>query len=464
MLVVARLLGRIAMGELRRWVRPWAMGSLASVAAACGSSADHGHSAKPDAGELTDASQEAAAKQRPSSGGAGAGGGAGVVGAVGAGGVPSTVVGGAPGAGCALGADATTDLPSDGPGADPSLVMDAFDAGAKDATVRDAGARDAGAHDAAVVHDAGTDASAGIDGGATPVSYPPLQFSKIGKTAVIANQFLFTEGPVWSPTAQALFFTDINADLVYRLTLPDTLEVAIDHIGNADGLALDPDGNLIGAGFVSRDIWRFDGSKVRSLVGDYRGRKLNSPDDLIARSDGTIYFTDPQFGIDGSQGFNPQAPELCFQGVYRLTASALHLEDTSTVGPNGIDFSPDEKTLYVSYTNIGQVYRFDVAPDGSLHTKTLFATVTLSDSMCVDAGGNVYVASFAGITVLDPRGKQLGVIPTTGQIPTNCAFGGPDQRTFFITARTGLAGTPTKGNSSLLRIDDMPIPGIPGRP
>jgi sugar lactone lactonase YvrE len=98
-----------------------------------------------------------------------------------------------------------------------------------------------------------------------------------------------------------------------------------------------------------------------------------------------------------------------------------------------------------------------------LHNKTLFASpVLIADSMCVDAGGNVYVASLSGITVLDPKGKQLGVIATNGQTPTNCAFGGPDQRTFFITARV-LAAVPAPGNSTLLRIDDMPIPGIPGQ-
>jgi gluconolactonase len=261
-----------------------------------------------------------------------------------------------------------------------------------------------------------------------------------------------------------LYFTEINADSIYRLTLPDKLDVFADHLGNPDGLALDMDGNLLGAGFVSRDIWRLVNGKVNSLVSEYRDRKFNSPDEIVMRSDGVIYFTDPTFGINGTMGFSAQTPELCFQGVYRLTSNAVYLEDSTSDGPNGVNFSPDEQTLYVSYTGTGQVYRFDVAKDGALSHKTLFASnVLIADSMCVDAGGNVYVASINGITVLDPSGKSLGVIATPNQTPTNCAFGGPDQRTFFITARV-LATAPAKGASSLWRIDNMPVPGLPGRP
>jgi gluconolactonase len=445
------------MSRVRRCVRPLFVSTLSIVLVACGSSTEN--PGRPDAGESRDASEppdttDASMRSHGSGGSPGSGGtlvGPGSAGTPGAlGGFPSggVAVGGTMGAGCAVGSDAATDLPSDSPGAGPELVSDVVDASAKDASVRDAGARDAGTN---------------ADGSTTPVTYPPLQFAKIGRSTVVASTFFFTEGPVWDPKKQVLFFSDINADSVYRLTLPNTLDVVIDHIGNTDGLALDADGDLIGAGFASRDVWRFDGTNVRSLVGDYRTHKLNSPDDLTTRSDGTIYFTDPTFGINGSQGFAAQAAELCFQGVYRLTSDALILEDMSTAGPNGVNFSPDESTLYVSYTGSGQVFAFSVARDGSLHDKTLFANVLLADSMCVDAAGDVYVASALGVTVLDPSGKQLGVISTSGQTATNCTFGGPDQRTFFMTVHSALALVPSKGTSSLLRIDAMPIPGIPGR-
>lgn len=431
----------------RPWGRPLAMATLSIIAAACGS--DEGTHSKPDGGKIADAGFDAS---RSGSGGSSGGGGHAGVGGTSGG---SSGVAGMLGTGCTLG-DAASDLPAGNSGGetDASTVMDISDSGARDASARvDAGAPGPGPDASTPIPDAG------------PVTYPPLRFADIGKVAVVSSEFMFTEGPVWDPRTEALYFTDINADVIYRLKLPDTLDVFADHLGNPDGLALDTNGDIIGAGYVSRDVWRLVGGKPHTLVSEYRGRKLNTPDEVVVRSDGIIYFTDPTFGL-GSQGFSAQPTELCFQGVYRLTSKALYLEDSTASGPNGINFSPDEKTLYVSYTGTGQVFRFDVAADGSLSNKTMFATnVAIADSMCVDAGGNVYVASLNGITVLDPTGKALGVIPVpTGQVTTNCAFGGPDQRTFFITARSDLVGTPVKGHSVLLRIDDMPVPGLPGRP
>ncbi len=109
-------------------------------------------------------------------------------------------------------------------------------------------------------------------------------------------------------------------------------------------------------------------------------------------------------------------------------------------------------------------FEFAVGADGALSNPTPFASgVSTADSMCVDAGGNLYVASLNGIVVFDPSGPPLGTI-ATGQVPTNCAFGGPDQTTLFITGRTAITGTPIAGNASLMRIDHMPVPGMPGRP
>jgi gluconolactonase len=140
-----------------------------------------------------------------------------------------------------------------------------------------------------------------------------------------------------------------------------------------------------------------------------------------------------------------------------------HLEDQSTAGPNGVELSPDEKVLFVTYTGTGQVYGFRVADDGSLSDKTLFASnVLLADSTCIDAAGDLYVASSGGFTVLSPTGARLGVISTNGQVATNCTFGGADQRTLFITTHSLLGAA--AGASAISRIDGMPIPGIPGRP
>jgi gluconolactonase len=307
--------------------------------------------------------------------------------------------------------------------------------------------------------------STGSGGGAPiPISYPPLNFAAIGRPVPISSQFLFAEGPVWDPAKQVLFFTDINGDTIYRLTLPATFDVFLRPTENADGLGLDPQGNLIAAGFVSRSVWRLVGTTIQTIASSYQGKKLNSPDDIAARSDGMIYFTDPLFGIDGSQGLTAQPQELGFQGVYRVTNDgAVHLEDESTFGPNGVEFSPDESSIYVSYTGANEVDEYSVAVDGSLSGRRLFAgNLATADSMCVDAAGDVYVAIVGGIAVLSPAGARLGTI-SMSQVPTNCTFGGPQQNTLFITARTGLIGTPLPGNSSIYRIDNMPIPGIPGR-
>jgi gluconolactonase len=233
------------------------------------------------------------------------------------------------------------------------------------------------------------------------------------------------------------------------LTLPDQIDVVSKLQFAPDGLALDANGQLVLAGYAGRSIDRLANEGLQALANAYQGQALNSPDDLEVRTDGTIYFTDPTFGLNGTRG------ALGFQGVYRISPDgALSLEDKSkSDGPNGASLSPDESVLYVSFTNTGKVAKYAVHADGSLGARTAFASgVTMADSMCVDSGGNVYVASASGLAVLDATGKRLGTIPTSNQVPSNCAFGGPDQRTLFITART-----------ALMSIANMPIPGIPGR-
>ncbi len=317
------------------------------------------------------------------------------------------------------------------------------------------------------------------DGG--PRSFKPLALSDIGQAVLVSSRFYFTEGPVWSPRDGVLYFTDINAQqngavgAIYRLRLPATIDVLLEPDGNADGLALDRRGDIIAAGFASRGVWRLSGGTRQVLSGCasggtttcYQGQEVNTPDDVTVRSDGVIYFTDPTFA-SGGQGFPTQNLALASaQGVYRMgTDGTLHREDTSASGPNGVNLSPDEKRLYVAYTLANSVARFDVAVDGSLSGKQTFATgTTLADSMCVDAGGNVYVGTSSGLAVFSPEGQALGTLSAAGQIATNCAFGGPDQRTLFITSRaqSTLVGAPVANDSSVYRIDNMPIPGIPGQ-
>jgi gluconolactonase len=352
--------------------------------------------------------------------------------------------------------------------------------------------------------DAGTTDATRVPEGAA-VTTATLKFSDIGAAVLISDQFYFTEGPVWDPTKNVLYFSDINAHqndtdaggldggteddaggadggaynavggAIYELTLPSTFSVLFQPDGNADGLGLDPQGNIIAAGYPSRSAWRLSASNTVQILAPcaqgggtcYSGQEVNTPDDITARSDGVIYFTDPTFG-SGSQGFATETLPLAnAQGVYRLTTDGvLHLEDETTSGPNGVNLSPDEKTLYVAYTLSGQVAKFDVAADGSLSNKTTFATgATVADSMCVDSGGNLYVGTITGLAVYDPAGAHLGTISAGGLIVTNCAFGGTDQKTLFITARTQatLSRAPPLGGGSLYQITNMPVSGIPGQ-
>jgi gluconolactonase len=366
------------------------------------------------------------------------------------------------------------------------------------------GSTSAASADAAASMDAAVaDATRTPEGAA--VTTAPLKFSDIGAAVLISDQFYFTEGPVWDPKKNVLYFSDINAHQaatdggsdagmeddaegateggvdnavgggIYQLTLPNSISVLFQPDGNADGLGLDPHGNIIAAGYPSRSAWRLSASNTIQVFSPcsegggtcYAGQEVNTPDDITARSDGVIYFTDPTFG-SGSQGFATETLPLSnAQGVYRLTTDGvLHLEDETTEGPNGVNLSPDEKTLYVAYTLSGTVAKFDVAADGSLSQKTTFATgATIADSMCVDSGGNVYVGTLTGLAVYNPAGTHLGTISVGGLIVTNCGFGGTDQKTLFITSRTQatLSGAPPLGGGSLYQITDMPVPGIPGQ-
>jgi gluconolactonase len=291
-----------------------------------------------------------------------------------------------------------------------------------------------------------------------------FSFEAIGAPVALELPFKFPEGPVWSAREEALYFADITADAIYRLKLPDELETLVQPAQHPDGLALDPEGGLVVAGFGSRTLWKLDGNEMKTLADTYQGQKLNSPDDLVIRSDGTIYVTDPTFGIDGSQGLARGTAELTTQGVFRLDKRGeLHLEDMSQGEPNGIALSPDEHTLYVSYTSSSEIDAFSVAEDGALGDKRVFATgVLAADSMTVDAAGDLYVASVTGFSIFAPDGSPLGAI-TVPQATSNISFGGPDQRTLFVTARDFLVVFGI-GAGKLYRIDNMPVRGIPGRP
>jgi gluconolactonase len=242
-----------------------------------------------------------------------------------------------------------------------------------------------------------------------------------------------------------LLFSDVQGNTIYKLTPTATMaEVFRNPSNNANGNALDPEGRLITCEHTTRRVSRTEGSQVVSIADTFGGKKLNSPNDVIVRSDGTIYFTDPPYGL------GTKTPELSFHGVFRRTvAGELTLVEDKLDHPNGIALSPDEKTLYVDTTTAAELWAYSVNTDGSTGPGTkLLATSANPDGMAVDDAGNLYLATKAGIEVYRSDGMKWGTIPVPQQ-PANCGFGGADRKTLYITART-----------SLYRI----TLGIPGKP
>jgi gluconolactonase len=249
----------------------------------------------------------------------------------------------------------------------------------------------------------------------------------------IATDLRFTEGPVWHPDGY-LLFSDIPANTIYKWVPDGRLEKFRSPSGNSNGLTLDRQGRLVACEHSNRRVSRteLDGAIV-CLADKYQGKRLNSPNDVVVRSDGSIYFTDPPYGVEEDQR------ELDFQGVYRIAPEGvLTLLVDDFVKPNGLAFSPDEKVLYVGDTDRKHVRAFDVQPDGTLANGRIFADLSAErrhgpDGMKVDVKGNLYVTSGV-VWVFDSTGKHLGDI-VTPDAPANCAFGGADSKTLFITAR-----------------------------
>ncbi|MGK7875895.1 MAG: SMP-30/gluconolactonase/LRE family protein [Xenococcaceae cyanobacterium] len=253
----------------------------------------------------------------------------------------------------------------------------------------------------------------------------------------VASDFKFTEGPLWHPS-DFLIFSDIPANTIYQLTPNEKLEVFRRPSGNADGNTLDWKGRLISAEHRNRRVSRMetDGTVV-TLVSQYKGKRLNSPNDLVVKSDGSIYFTDPSYDIK-SYGLQKQPEELGFYGVYRLTPDGtLTLLVKDFMHPNGIAFSPDEKKLYVNDSDEDHIRVFDVQQDGTLSNGQVFAELEHPDGMKVDLQGNVYSTGLEGVSVFSPFGNLLGIIEVP-EVPANLAWGDSDYKTLYITARKSI--------------------------
>jgi len=259
---------------------------------------------------------------------------------------------------------------------------------------------------------------------------PELQVSDLKQ---LATGFQFTEGPVWHPGGY-LIFSDIRGDTIYSLK-DGKAEVFRRPSGNSNGLTLDTGGRVVACEHGNRRVsLTLKTGEVVALATHYKGKRLNSPNDVVVKSDGSIYFTDPPYGV------RKEDRQLDFQGVYRIGPDgALTLLADDFSAPNGLAFSPDEKVLYVDDSERHWVRAFGVREDGSLANGHVFARLEgpdegVPDGMKVDEKGNVYVAGPGGVWVFDSGGKHLGTIRTP-EVAANVAFGGDDDQTLYVTAR-----------------------------
>jgi gluconolactonase len=263
-----------------------------------------------------------------------------------------------------------------------------------------------------------------------------------------------TEGPVWWKEGGYLLYSDIHNSRRMKYTPGQGASVFAEPTNRANGLTRDLQGRLLACEHDSRRVTRqeADGS-ITVIANSFQGHRLNRPNDIIVKSDGSIYFTDPW-----SSPLPREQWDLPYSGVYRVSPDlgtlTLLLDDM--VFPNGLAFSPDESVLYIDDFRRGHIRAFDMAPNGTLAKQTDRVFVDLTgpepggpDGMKVDTAGNVYCGGAGGIYIMDPKGKKLGRIVHGRPETTNIAFGGDDWKTLYFT------------NWYYLNAVKVKIPGIP---
>ncbi|MEO8437585.1 MAG: SMP-30/gluconolactonase/LRE family protein [Chloroflexota bacterium] len=265
----------------------------------------------------------------------------------------------------------------------------------------------------------------------------------------LADGDRWAEGPVYVPADDSVVWSDVRRNLVRRWSATRGATDLHHPSDFANGHTLDHDGQILACEHGRRRVSRYEPDGSRTTVVDrYRGKRFNSPNDLVVASDGAIWFTDPPYGIlDDSEGYKAQS-ELggCF--VFRLDRSTgeLTVATDFLVHPNGLAFSPDERTLYVSDTSIARIkggnhhiVAFDVVDGRRLESPRIFKVIEpgVSDGLRVDVEGNIWTSAGDGIQVYDADAVELGRI-LLPQEASNCTFGGPDGRRLFITATSTL--------------------------
>jgi gluconolactonase len=263
------------------------------------------------------------------------------------------------------------------------------------------------------------------------------------------------EGPVWWKEGGYLLFSDIHNNRRMKYTPGQGASVFLEPTNRANGLTRDMSGRLVACEHETRRVTRRElDNSLTVIASSFQGRRLNRPNDVVVKSDGCYYFTDP------GSFLVPEQWDLTFSGVFRVTADlgtmSLLVDDFIT--PNGLAFTPDEKVLYINDSRRGHIRAFDMLPNGMLARQSdrVFADLRGSepgnpDGMKVDTEGNVYCGGAGGIYILDPQGKKLGRIVHRQPMTSNIAFGGDDWKTLYFTTRTTL-------NSVNVKIAGLPVP------
>jgi len=266
----------------------------------------------------------------------------------------------------------------------------------------------------------------------------------------------FTEGPVWHAEGKFLLFSDIPANQMKKWTAEEGITNFRVPSGKSNGLTYDKQGRLVTCEHANRRVSRTeaDGTVV-TIASHYDGKRLNSPNDVVVKSDGSIYFSDPPYGLTADYGVEGEQ-DLDFQGVYRLSpdGQTLTLLVDDFDRPNGLCFSTDESILYINDTERMHIRVFDVQPDGTIANGRIFAEEEgddgVPDGMKIDTHGNIYLTGPGGIWIFDPSGEHLGVLQTPERA-ANLGWGGDDWSTLFITASTSLYSIQCK-------VSGIPVP------
>ena len=271
----------------------------------------------------------------------------------------------------------------------------------------------------------------------------------------LASGFVFTEGPLWHSEG-FYYFVDVRASKFYRLKPGGAAELLRENTGEGNGTTFDPQGTLVICEGGNRRLTRwpadgkFAGSEV--LIDRFDGKRLNRPNDVVCKSDGSIWFTDPGLRVPIKEREQETA------AVYRVAPDGNVSKIADFEYPNGLAFSPDERTLYVANTRFAMyIHAIELDGAGNMVRRRIFADMSsdekegVPDGMKVDVEGRVYCTGPGGTWVFAPSGEKLGVIKTP-EVPANLCFGGPDMKTLFFTARTSIYSLRVK------------IPGLPGHP